>query len=277
MAQDHTIEIGRREFGIGRVLAQSVAMLRAQGLSFFAITVLLSIPQLVLQYLAKDWMIAVQRSTNGFALAIGQILAITLSQVLVAVLGYCLIQGAIGFGCLEALRGRRAGFGACLGRSFRALGPMLVFTVILTVGLGLFGGGLGFAMIRTGGWPAMLLLGAVGLAVLLLVTVVWWVVMPAIVQEEIGAIAGMRRSRRLTAGHRWRILGLLLVVAVPLVVVATLGLRFSGLDPSGLEIANTALGLVGTTIGSVMPAVGYFLLRAEKEGFGGEEIANVFD
>ena len=68
---------------------------------------------------------------------------------------------------------------------------------------------------------------------------------------ESGAFgAGFKRAADLSRGRRWGILGLLLYIP---------------------------LGAFTSAIGAILPAVVYYLLRAEKEGVGIDEIAGVFD
>jgi Membrane domain of glycerophosphoryl diester phosphodiesterase len=48
----------------------------------------------------------------------------------------------------------------------------------------------------------------------------WWVYIPAIVIESQGIIAAFGRSRELTRGRRWHILGLILIVGVIALVIS---------------------------------------------------------
>ena len=104
-----------------------------------------------------------------------------------------------------------------------------------------------------------------------------WVAIPVAVIERPGAIASLQRSFALTAGNRWKILGVFLLV---LAIVA------------GIVIVVVILAIISWTIamllclllyaglfifGAVLVAVGYYKLRVAKEGADIGDIAKVFD
>jgi len=96
--------------------------------------------------------------------------------------------------------------------------------------------------------------------------------------EGTGIGQGFGRSRELTRGHRWGILGLLVLVVVAQWIVAfVLGLVGALLGPVGAGIINVAVTLFFAAFSSVMVAVGYYYLRAEKEGIVIDDLARVFD
>jgi hypothetical protein len=106
----------------------------------------------------------------------------------------------------------------------------------------------------------------------------WWVIIPVVVVEKTGVIECFGRSRTLTAGNRWRILGLLIVVGIAqgvinliLQVIAHMG---------GLWVAvilMLAISLFFIAFNAVLTAVGYYYLRSEKEGIVIDDIVRVFD
>src|SRR5262249_56873998 len=73
-------------------------------------------------------------------------------------------------------------------------------------------------------WPliGLALAGLLNLAGLIVVIVpglilstLWFVVLPACIVEQLGAWTSLRRSRELTRGHRWKVLGLTVLLLVP--------------------------------------------------------------
>jgi hypothetical protein len=134
------------------------------------------------------------------------------------------------------------------------------------------------------------ILANVGVVVLfapaMVLAVAWCVSAPAIVFERRGPIAGLARSSQLTKGRRWSIVGLfLLVMIIWVVVLAPVAAATHMTIP---ELVSPATLSVGAAIGylaqavlsafnAVMLTVTYCHLRSEKEGFGLEEVAHVFD
>jgi hypothetical protein len=120
----------------------------------------------------------------------------------------------------------------------------------------------------------------------MVLAVAWSVSAPAIVFEHRGPLGGLARSSQLTKGRRWSIVGLFLLVMIIWVVVlapvavATHTTISELLSPTALSV-GAAIGYVAQAIlsafNAVMLTVTYCYLRAEKEGFGIEEIAQVFD
>jgi hypothetical protein len=115
--------------------------------------------------------------------------------------------------------------------------------------------------------------------------VMFWVYVPAIVVENAGVTECFGRSRALTRGHRWGIFGMFLLLGV---VIAGLELiLFTQVeDVQAMAMAMTsgwmlwgisAVSVVITAYAAVLTSVGYYYLRAEKEGVLIEDIAKVFD
>jgi len=93
----------------------------------------------------------------------------------------------------------------------------------------------------------------------------WCLVPPLVIAEGGGDPRG--RSSRLTEGHGWAILGLLLLLVVASLVLATLLLALGpeqGLAAFFLGMM-LPLGLL-LSFGAVLLTVSYHLLRSEKEG-----------
>jgi hypothetical protein len=124
--------------------------------------------------------------------------------------------------------------------------------------------------------PAVSAVGMLVLAMFWFVS--WWVFVPVMVVENAGAIAGFGRSRRLTKGHRWEIFGIVVLVFVANAacsyVVGTIGR--SGVVATA-ALLNVVLVLAFATLSSVLNAVGYYALRAEKERFGLGDLARIFE
>ena len=109
----------------------------------------------------------------------------------------------------------------------------------------------------------------------------WWVLIPVFVIERPGIRGAFKRSRKLTKGRRWKILGLTVLIAV---MTGIIGLILEGVfsDP-GTGSANylfRALYLAQSaffgTLSAIAATIGYQILKSEKGGIA-SDTASVFD
>jgi hypothetical protein len=248
---------GAVRFEVGRVISTSLAVFGRNLGPFLILSLLIGIPYIVVSF----W----------FAGSVGDIEAIKATGqlpsgfwgmlvvgMLIFMLTNALTQSAIVYGTFQDLRGQKASFGECLSRGLatlpRVIGAAFAAGIAITIGI--------------------MLLVVPGLILALM----WWVLIPALVVEGIGIGAGFSRSGQLTSGHRWGILGLLVLIAVAQWIVSfVLGLVGVALGPTLAEIINIAVTLFFSALSSTLTAVGYYYLRAEKEGIVIDDIAKVFD
>jgi len=255
MAQDN-FGGGAVRFNIGQVISTSIAVFLRNLVPFTVITVIVGIPYILISLLGGASLDPAEIEQTG-QLPSG-FWGMALITMLIFILTYALTQSALIDGTVQDLRGQRASFGDCLSRGLSAL-PRAVIAALL--------GGLAIAL-----GSALLLIPGLILAVM------WWVMMPAIVVEGAGIGDSFGRSRALTSGHRWGIFGILVLVFVAQWVVSfVIGLLGLALGGILLEILNLAVMLVFTAFACVLSAVGYYYLRAEKEGANIDDIARVFD
>ena len=257
------------QFGIGRVMGTSFTVLGRNFVPFIVLSIICAVPNILFSLLNPDF----QRLMRGdfhpapaerFS---GGHLAITLLGWLISILCYSLNQSALVYGTVQDLQGRRADFAAIVSRGFAALLPVIGAAILTTLGLTV-----GFVLLIV---PGVILL------------VMWWVTIPVIVVERADIAAAFGRSRLLTAGHRWGIFGLLILVGIIWQVIVGIaggavggfvGINgnLAGAFASGI-ITALILGIVVSAYLAVLSAVGYYFLRAEKEGIVIDDIARVFD
>jgi hypothetical protein len=169
-----------------------------------------------------------------------------------------LSQSAINYGTFQDLRGQKASFGDCLGRGLAMLPRVVIGAILATIAVAI----------------GLVLFFIPGIILLLM----WWVFVPVIVVEGAGITAAFGRSRALTKGHRWGILGLLIIVGVLQAVVQMIvGFIGGVLGTLVTEVLDLIVTFGFTAFGAVLCAVGYYYLRAEKEGVVIDDIARVFD
>jgi hypothetical protein len=254
MAQD--VYPSSNRFAVGQVISTSIAIFLRNLVPFTVITGIVGIPYILVSLLGGSSLdtSAIERTGQlppGFwgMVAVG---------ALVSTLTYSLTQAAIVYGTVQDLRGQRASFGDCLSRGFAVL-PRVLFAAILA-GIGI---GIGTMLLVIPG---------------LILMVMWWVLVPSVVVEGVGVDKAFGRSGDLTRGHRWGIFGLLVLVWVVQWLVSLLvGMVAVALGGVFLQIANIVLELAFTAFACVLSAVGYYYLRAEKEGVIIDDIARVFD
>ncbi len=106
---------------------------------------------------------------------------------------------------------------------------------------------------------------------------VWFVAAPSAIAEKLGPLAALVRSAELTRGRRWNILGLSFLIGLALLACLFIW-GYPAMDSLGDAITSferpaifCAIGLgVLYTFSGLAQAVGYVLLRREKENvFGG--------
>jgi len=241
-------------FRIGRVFNESFAVIGRNlllclglGAAFHALP----------RFAAWLWYVksgACQQSFQAFVIQhpLISILAAPLYLVLTVVLQTSLIRATI-----VDLRGEKPGFSDCFGFALALLFPILGLSLLATTGI----------MI------GMVLLIVPGI----LLTVRWAVAMPVLIQERGGILDSMSRSRDLTKGSRWALLGLWLILIVTSAVLSVVINRVA--IPLNVTFGLLADAIVRATVlvfSSVANAVSYAELRRIKEGTSVDELAKIF-
>jgi hypothetical protein len=280
-------------FSVGGVVGASLALLRRNFWQFFAVAVVAGLPLLALSFLFAMFGAPVPRGPGAgppFAAPAPLQTLFSLGLGFLAILTYFVIQAAINFGALQELRGARPAVGACIARGIAVLPRVFVAALLLFlamfalsfVALAVFYGlgmAAGAASTQGSGLGIVSLVAVIGVfALAMWVFVSWWVFVPAIVTENAGPMACFGRSRRLTKGHRWGILGIVLLVFVTnLASSLVIGMIGQAGAVATAALLNVVVALAFSALSSVLTAVGYYALRAEKEGFGLADLARVFD
>ena len=265
-------------FRVGRVIVRTFSAFFANILAFIPLTVVAGLPMLLVGLLIPEGTVTLH--TNNFAdfmQAVGPVLWIVLLVVIVSIGGYCWISAGITYGVVAHLRGRKAGWKEILVQSFAAV-PRLVLLALLVAVAFMVAALINFIPILG---TLVFLFGGLWLFV------IYWVTIPATVVERLGPLASLKRSAQLTKGHRWAVLGAIvlwvIVSWVAMILLAiVLGLVGAALGGGyGSSVLGALLGVVmqalSMGLGASVAAVGYHDLRVTKEGVGTEEIARVFD
>ena len=146
----------------------------------------------------------------------------------------------------------------------------------------LLGGGV---LAGIGTWLGLLLLAIPGI----LLRLAWAVFAPVVVLEQKGTISGLRRSAALTRGHRWKILGLVLIFQLSYLILHYTSawiLRIWWYGASATVRPWLVWGMYGTAPASgmlyalfwrVAETLLFFELVRLKSGAPAESLAKVFD
>ena len=247
MSQEELLSVPP-SFSPGRTLATSLGVFSRNLPAFLAITFVISLPYILVQTWLDYALFDAAEGDPGLAAA-------NLGILVVQTITFGFVQAALTYGTVQDLRGQPAGIGECFRRGLERSGTIAAGAVQYGLLLGI----------------ATLLLIIPGLILYLR----WWVFMPALVIEAQTPSESFIRSKNLTAGRRWSILGLVAVVFV-VQMVALYGV-FMIVEGMLGAILLTLLVVFFTSFTSVLAAVGYYHLRAEKEGVMIDDIAKVFD
>ena len=107
-----------------------------------------------------------------------------------------------------------------------------------------------------------------------------FVATPVCVVERLGPFRSMERSAQLTQGHRWKILGMLLLMLLPAVVVIGVFETIEELAGAGVVVTAVCELMWNAIVGAgytFLVIATYHDLRVVKEGIDTEQIAAVFE
>ncbi len=184
---------------------------------------------------------------------------------------YLGVMAAITYGTIQHLRGHSVRIDDLLRSAVNLIMPVLSTFLIL---LGVFLAAMIVAVILS----FIPILGTIAaLAMFVFLYIVFWVVIPVAVVERPGAVASLKRSVELTKGNRWRILGIILLLIVISIGITIISVVFMFLGPVVGGIVQSLLNAALGVFSAVLIAVGYYRLRAAREGVDIADIAKVFD
>lgn len=227
----------------------------------------------------------------GFAFLAAVLLVGVLTVFLSAVL-----QGAMVVPVARSVLNRTTGFRQMWMLARSRAGALIRLACLMVLGwllgMALFVGLAVFVVAAAGGIGALILLpvgfGGVALSVWIYIKIL--VAPAAVVIEELGAVDGLRRSWQLTRGNWWRVLGITLVVAIMVGIIAQVvtipvsllpAFYTSVVSPHGgadqaiaaavamavvTAIVTALVGAVGYAFQTAVMALLYLDLRMRKDG-----------
>lgn len=254
-----TALVDRPRVTVGTLVGRTFSVWKANLLRFAGVTLAIHLPSLLL-----SWAVGMPLSSYGgpFARPSPETVEFVfgpgwwVSYVAGLVLSLLHI-GALTHGALQHLAGRRASVGEMLSRGLRRIWPILVAGALAFLA---FYGGLLLLLV-----PGILFALWFSLAV------------PVVMAEPVGPVKALGRSRALTRGYRWVLLGTFLVTFMAVTSLGLVLMAVSAAAPVvGLPL-NVALNALFGSILFVAPAVAYHDVRAAKEGADASTLARVFE
>lgn len=233
----------RREFSVGTIVGESFSIYMSNLIPFALMSIVLHSPMIIFYYMLFEGNLPVSFATFG--------------PLVFQMLLQFVLTGALVFGVYQHVRGQPASIDQCISKGFSRLLPVLGVAIVVGICVGL----------------GMLLLLVPGLIFMCM----WWLAVPIAVVERGGVGGALSRSAALTKGHRWSVLGIVLVIGI---IGAVLGVIVGQIAPAltfGGALVNLALSALLSPWGASAQALGYHDLRAQKEGVDIEAIAGVFD
>ena len=256
---------GGAEFSVGKVLRDTFSTYFGNIVTFTLLGILVYIPiaaitAAVIGVGTQSVLQQVDPVTNpaGFSSMVGTVLYASLGIGILTIIIGALINAGITFGAIETLSGRRFGFGALISRAFSAFLPIILATIVIGII-----SSIGFVLLIV---PGIILL------------LMFSITIPVIIAERQSPLDAMSRSRSLTSGHRWAILGGYIVCAIAMIVISyAVQLAAVFLGPVIVLVASIFTNSINAAITGSFTAAVYVNLRMTKEGAGIEELAAVFD
>ena len=256
-----------RQVSIGRVFGRAFGTIGSNPVTTLGIAFLFSaLPQTLFNQLTR-----MMGMSQGAKLAPAATVGLGLVGMILGIALYAIVQGALVRSTVDHEEGRHPGLGESIMAGLVVAIPLIVMAIIS-----------GIAMMI-----GLVLFVVPGVILYLM----WSVSAPALVDERLGIMGALGRSRYLTRGYRWRIFGMVLVLAVlswlAMALMATLvvaGGSFSlqavakaQQDPS---IVAIVVLLIMQTLISVVSGVThaslFVELRNAKDGPSDAALADVF-
>ncbi len=258
---------GDRDVSIGRVFSRAFATIGSNPVATLGIAFLFgALPSILLIYL-----MAAMGEQSVETLGLAATAAVGIFSTVTAVLLSMITQGALVRATVAFSEGRKASLAESAMAGLSVALPLFLLGLLSALGIA-FG---------------LLLLVVPGV----ILYVMWSVAAPALVEERLGPIEALGRSRYLTSGSRWKIFGLILVIVVAYLLfsglfefLGTMAFGAATEAPTDLMSAIPLAYLVTTVIsGTISSAIWgvvltslYVELRDWKDGPRTEALADIF-
>ena len=240
-------EQSANEFRVGRVLERAAAVLSRNFVPFLIVSAIAAAPSQLGSLLGTGG--AGPQPTSQYATGLGLVIGWLFSIV---------SQAIVIYGASSDLRGQRVDLAESFKMSLQRFLPLLAVTIVVGVLTGL----------------AAVAFVVPGVIVLIML----YVAAPVCLIEQKKIWASIGRSAELTKGHRWKIFGLVLLLALAGAVLGGVVGGALGVlkNPAITFVGMTLVNAAAAALGAVAMAVAHHDLRVAKEGIDVEYVAAVF-
>jgi hypothetical protein len=246
------------DFRVGHVFSRAWSVFSRNFLTFILVTGIASLPSLLMPRPSPT------PQVDPFAN-----LGLTIFLALLLIVLGTLSQAVVLYGAFQVMRGQPIDLAESARIGLRRFFPIVgvAISMVLLIGLASM-----FFVV-----PGLILY------------VMWFVATPVCVVEQLGPWRSMGRSRALTKGHRWKILGLMLLIILPAVIFGAIvgALMFAAtggflamaaaLSTTVGQVVNLIWNAIWTAFFAIVIVVTYHDLRVAREGVDTEQIAAVFE
>jgi hypothetical protein len=243
-------------FRVGRVLGRSFGVLGRHIIQFLLVT---AIPIAPLAYVAGVELVSAMGVKDPDAATMTRLGFLLIGAVAFWGLAMMVAQAVVLYGTFQDMRGKPAHVGEGIVKGLARFFPILGLAICTMVAVAF-----GFVLLVIPG---------------IIFALMFYVALPVCVVERLGPIASMKRSAALTRGHRWKILGILIVIAglsaLGGAVVAAVLTVVGG--AKAMFIGRFVWQVIMGAFSAVVVAVIYHDLRSAREGIDVERMAAVFD
>jgi uncharacterized membrane protein len=241
------------QFLVGEVLSRSLTILMRNVAQFLPLTAIMALPDLALFF--PGLTSGARPPDQVFT---GTVILGLFASLILWLFLYALTEAVVLYGSFQSLRNRPVRIGESFTKGLSRLFPIIGLSICVAIGVGF--ASLLFLV------PGFMLMAS------------WYVALPSCVVEGLGPFQSMSRSSTLTKGHRWKIFGIYILIAIVGGVIENVLSRV--LVVGGLAISVIGLMAWHALMGAyqaIVVAVAYHDLRVAKEGVDIEHIASVFD
>ncbi|TIV98483.1 MAG: hypothetical protein E5V85_11175 [Mesorhizobium sp.] len=241
-------------FQIGGVFYDSFAVLGRDPVLFVGLgAVFYALPR----FAAWLWYVNSGAAQLSFEAFVSEHVTIVLLGLPLYLLVTAVLQTSVIRATIVDLRGEKPAFADCFGVALALSFPILGVSLLATLGI----------------IVGLLLLIVPGILLVLR----WAVALPVLIQEKRGILDSMARSRDLTKGNRWPLLGLWLILIVTGALAGLVINRVAiPLNVTFGLLAEATMRAAFLVLSSVASTVSYVELRRVKEGAGADELSEIF-
>ena len=237
---------------LGGILGETFGIYGRNFLRLIAIVLIVEIPLGILGSVLVYASILPVIMTEGAVGSLAPFILIMIILVVVSIVAYALMEGALIHAVSEQSLGRTIGVGRAYRFVWRRLGAMIGAQILAALAL--------FLMSIT----------IIGIPFAIYFGIRWAFIMQAALLEGAGPTAALSRSSDLVKDNWWRVVGIMLVVGMVVGAIGSiLGLTVGWIPYAGSVIA----GILPTPIAITAATLLYYDLRVRQQGYNLETMA----